>query len=166
MKKISFLSKEQTKMWEKWKLLSLYEKFEKTIVLVLSFLIALIVLLSIWNLSIKIVGSIIQQGTSFDLTNGKVFRTVFGMIFTVIIALEFKRSLLVTVERRFSIVQVRAVILIAILAIVRKFIILDFATVKADKLLALAASTLAIGIVYWLVCDRSNKDRKLHKDTL
>ena len=49
------------------------------------------------------------------------------MIFTVIIALEFKHSLLVVLARRESVVQVRSVILIAMLAMVLKFIILDLA---------------------------------------
>jgi uncharacterized membrane protein (DUF373 family) len=48
---------------------------------------------------------------------------VFGKIFTVIIALEFKRSLLLVADRRMGIAQVRAVILLAMLAIVRKLII-------------------------------------------
>ena len=39
-----------------------------------------------------------------------MFQTIFGMIFTVIIALEFKRSLVVMAERRDSVVQVRAVV--------------------------------------------------------
>ena len=39
---------------------------------------------------------------TFDPTDASVFQTVFGMIFTVIIALEFKRSLLVLAERRES----------------------------------------------------------------
>jgi Phosphate-starvation-inducible E family len=42
------------------------------------------------------------------------------LIFTVIIAREFKRSLPVVAERRHGIVQVRTVILITLLAIVRK----------------------------------------------
>ncbi len=44
------------------------------------------------------------------------------MIFTVSIALELKRSLLVLAERIDSVVQVRAVLLIALLAKVRKLI--------------------------------------------
>ena len=51
-----------------------------------------------------------------------VFQALFGMIFTVSIALELKRSLLVLAERIDSVVQVRAVLLIALLAKVRKLI--------------------------------------------
>jgi uncharacterized membrane protein (DUF373 family) len=67
---------------------------------------------------------------------------LFGAIFTVIIALEFKRSLLVVARRQESIVPVRTVILIALLAIVRKMIILDLASTEALQLFALAATIL------------------------
>jgi uncharacterized membrane protein (DUF373 family) len=77
---------------------------------------------------------------SFDPTDYSVFQAIFGMIFTVIIALEFKRSLLVLVERRDNVVQVRSVILIALLAVVRKLHILDVATTEALQLFALAAT--------------------------
>jgi uncharacterized membrane protein (DUF373 family) len=88
-----------------------------------------------------------------------VFQTVFGMIFTVIIALEFKRSLLVVAERRDSVVQVRSVLLIALLAVVRKLIILDLSSTDAFHLLALAAAILALGAVYWLVRDQGQPRR-------
>jgi len=80
-------------------------------------LIASIIGLALWNLTLKILLSI--WATNFDPTDYGVFQTVFGMIFTVIIALEFKRSLLVVAERRDSVVQVRSVILIALLAVTR-----------------------------------------------
>jgi uncharacterized membrane protein (DUF373 family) len=73
------------------------------------------------------------------------------MIFTVIIALEFKRSLLVVAERRHGVVQVRTVILIALLAIIRKLMIIDLSSTDAQQLLALAAAIVALGSVHWLV---------------
>ncbi len=82
------------------------------------------------------------------------------MIFTVIIALEFKRSLVGLAERRDSIIQVRAVILIALLAVVRKLIILDITHTEALSLFALAAAILALGCVYWLVRDRARAARR------
>ena len=80
------------------------------------------------------------------------------MIFTVIIALEFERSLLVMAERDRGVVQVRTVILIALLAIVRKLMIVDLSAVSAEQLLALAAATLALGGVYWLVRDQDRRE--------
>ena len=49
------------------------------------------------------------------------------------------------------------------LAMVRKLIVLDVNTVTADEFLGLAAVTLALGIVHWLVRDqdrRSKRDRR------
>jgi uncharacterized membrane protein (DUF373 family) len=80
------------------------------------------------------------------------------MIFTVIIALEFRQTLLVISERRRSIVHVRAVVLIAMLAVVRKLIIFDLAGGEAVELFALAAAILALGGVYWLVRDQETRD--------
>ena len=80
------------------------------------------------------------------------------MIFTVIIALEFKRSLLVVAERQHSVVQVRTVVLIALLAIVRKLMIIDLSVADAQQVLALAATVLALGAVFWLVRDQDNRE--------
>ena len=98
---------------------------------------------------------------TFDPTDYSVFQAVFGAIFTVIIALEFKRSLLVVAQRQQSIVQVRTVVLIALLAIVRKVMILDLASTEALQLFALAAAIIALGAVYWLVRDQ---DRSIERD--
>ena len=94
-----------------------------------------------------------------DPTDPTVFQAVFGMIFTVIIALEFKRALQIVTERRDTVVQVRAVILIAMLAIVRKLIILDIGPANTGELFGLAAAILALGAVYWLVRDQDRRVR-------
>ena len=61
------------------------------------------------------------------------------------------RSLTVLAERGTGLVQVRTVILIGLLAVVRKLIILEPAATEAAYLFALAAATLALGASYWLV---------------
>jgi uncharacterized membrane protein (DUF373 family) len=55
-------------------------------------------------------------------------------------------------------VQVRTVLLIALLAIVRKLMILDLATTDAPELFALAAAVLALGAVFWLVREQDRRD--------
>jgi uncharacterized membrane protein (DUF373 family) len=143
-----------------WMLLTFYERFEQVVILILTGLIAIVVVFAVWNLALKIFHAVLApQG--FDPTDYSVFQAIFGAIFTVIIALEFKRSLLVVAERQESIVQVRTVILIALLAIVRKLIILDLTSTDALQLFALAAAILALGAVYWLVRDQ---DRSIERD--
>jgi uncharacterized membrane protein (DUF373 family) len=141
----------------RWKGLGFYEKFEHAVLLVLTALIAIVIVAAVWNLLLKIFSALVITG-SFDPTDYVVFQGVFGMIFTVIIALEFKRSLLVAAERRRSIVQVRTVVLLAMLAVVRKLIILDLQHTEALQLFALAAAILALGSVYWLVRDQDRRE--------
>ena len=144
----------------RWSALSFYDRFEHVVVLILTGLIAIVIVAAVWNLALKILFSLVLSDT-FDPTDHGVFQAVFGMIFTVIIALEFKRSLLVLAERGETIVQVRTVVLIAMLAVVRKLIILDLSKTEALQLLALSAAILALGGVYWLVRDQ---DRRLDLD--
>ena len=143
---------------QRWKLLTFYQKFEHGVILVLTALIAIVVAFALWNLVLKILLSILSSG-GFDPSDYVVFQALFGMIFTVIIALEFKRSLLVVAERRHGIVQVRTVILIALLAIVRKLMIIDLSAADAQEVLALAAAIQALGAVYWLVRDQDRREQ-------
>jgi len=142
----------------RWRVLTIYQKFEHVIVTVLTVLIAVVIVSAVWNLTLKIFYSLVLAHT-FDPTDHVVFQTVFGMIFTVIIALEFKRSLLVATERRTGIVQVKTVILLAMLAVVRKLIILDLHAEQPMQVFALGAASLALGAVYWLVRDQDRRDR-------
>jgi uncharacterized membrane protein (DUF373 family) len=143
---------------QQWKLLTIYQKFEHAVLLVLTALIAVVVAFALWNLVLKILLSIVSSG-GFDPTDYAVFQAFFGMIFTVIIALEFKRSLLVVAERRRGIVQVRTVLLIALLAIVRKLMIIDLSEAEAQQVFALAAAVMALGAVYWFVREQDRREQ-------
>src|SRR3982075_781723 len=141
---------------EKFKLLSLYQRFEHIVVMFLTALIAIIVVAAVWTLSLKILFGLVLTG-SLDPSDYAIFQAIFGMIFTVIIALEFKKSLLVVAERRDTVIQIRSVVMIALLAICRKVIILDLSETDALHTLAFAAAILALGAVYWLVRDSDQR---------
>jgi uncharacterized membrane protein (DUF373 family) len=144
-----------------WSNLTLYRRFEYCVTLILAVLIAIVIASATWYLAVNI-GLLIFTG-SFAPTNQLVIQGIFGMIIIVIIALEFEHSLLVVLAREESIIRLRTVLVIAMLAMVRKFIVLDVNTVTADELIGLAAAILALGIVHWLVRDqdrRSEQDRR------
>jgi uncharacterized membrane protein (DUF373 family) len=143
---------------QQWKSLTIYQKFEHAVILVLTALIAIVIAFALWNLVLKVLFSIVSSG-GFDPTEYSTFQALFGMIFTVIIALEFKRSLLLVAERRHGIIQARTVILIALLAIVRKLMIIDLSAADTAELFALAAAILALGVVYWLVRDQDEREK-------
>lgn len=80
--------------------------------------------------------------------NHEIFQAVFGIIMTLLIAMEFKHSIVRVAFRHDSIIKVKTVVLIAIIALSRKFVILDTSP-SPSKIAALACAVIALGIVYW-----------------
>lgn len=141
---------------EAWPGLSLYERFEQVVTVILTGLIGLVIVAAVVNLSIRVVLLVVFG--LLDPAEHGVFQAVFGMIFTVLIALEFNHSILGVLHRKESIIQVRTVVLIALLALVRKFIILDASKTEPLTIIGLAAAVLALGTVHWLVRDQDRRD--------
>ena len=139
-----------------WPGLSLYERFEEVVVVVLTGLIGLVIVAAMINLCSRVLLLVIFG--LLDPAEHSVFQAVFGMVFTVLIALEFNRSILSVLHRRESIIQLRTGILIALLALARKFIILDAGKTEPLTIIGLAAAVLALGAVHWPVRDQDRKD--------
>src|SRR5258708_11995349 len=133
----------------KWAVLSYYQRFEGIVALVLTLVIGLIILVALFRLSFGVVTGLLL-GALDPLDHG-AFQTVFGETLTLLIALEFNHTLQYVVKREQSIIQTKIVLLIALLAIARKFIVLDLSSVDAGQLFGLAAITLALGVTYSLL---------------
>jgi len=136
-----------------WRILSFYERFERIVAHILSAVISVIIIVSLWQL-VRAVVLLLVSGALNPLDHG-MFQTVFGMVMTLLIAMEFKHSITRVMLRRDHIVQVKTVILVALLAIARKFIILDPMSEPA-QIAALAAALVALGTVYWLMRQRDD----------
>jgi uncharacterized membrane protein (DUF373 family) len=147
--RILTLASEIKDLRSKWQTLSIYERFEQMVVGALTLVIAVIVALSGWQLLLHTFK--LAKDHLVNPADPQVFQSLFGMVLTVLIALEFKHTLLVVQHHRRAIVQVRAVVLIALLALVRRFIILDLYQTTPGVIAALAGAALALGIVFWLV---------------
>jgi len=124
------LKEEFAEARRRFDLLSFYDKFEYLVVFILTILIASFIVFALWNLVLTIVQSV--TSSNFNPDNYQVVST----------------------QRMQSVIQVRTVILIGLLAVVRKLIILDVGDAATRELFALAAAIVALGIAYWLVCDR------------
>jgi uncharacterized membrane protein (DUF373 family) len=138
-----------------WPIMSFYERFEQVVAIVLSFVIAVIIALALVQLVARIV-LLLLSGT-IDPLEHDVFQALFGMIMTLLIAMEFKHSIILVALRRSNIIQVKTVVLIALLALSRKFVILDSSTTTASTIAALAGATLVLGLVYWLLRERDDR---------
>lgn len=160
--KILTVAAEFKELHSKWQTLSLYERFEQTVVAALTLVIACIVALTTWQLflnTLKLLNSqVLNPG------DPQIFQGLFGMVLTVLIALEFKHTLLVVKHHRRAIVQVRAVVLIALLALVRRFIILDLYQTPPSTIAALAGASLALGCVFWIVGSKEEPQEEETKE--
>jgi uncharacterized membrane protein (DUF373 family) len=150
-------------MAEQWPTLTFYQRFESAIALALTLIITIIILVALFHLTVEVIGGLVLGRV--NPLEYKVFQTVFGEIMTVLIALEFNHTLLYVVTREQSIIQTKVVLLIALLAMARKFIILDLQETTLEELLGLAAVTLALGITYWLMRERDNRVPQAHGKT-
>ncbi len=64
----------------------------------LSLLVTGEIVVAFWNLFIRILFDLVLSGPR-DPTDGQSFQRAFGAIFTVILALEFERSIVVSLEK-------------------------------------------------------------------
>lgn len=127
-----------------------YAQFERLVGLALTACVSVVILFAIANLALGLAGAFGDGPRTFDY---RVFQGLFEMILIVLIALEFNHSLAEVVKGKGSLVQVKTVVLIGILVVVRKFVLIDIDTTTVQMLLGLAAAILALGVVYWLVVD-------------
>ena len=137
-----------------WRLMTVYERFEQVVAITLSGVIALVIVISLIQL-IRLVFTLLVMDALNPLDH-KVFQLVFGATMTLLIAMEFKHSIVKVALRKESIIQVKTVILIGLIALARKFVVLDPDTSPA-KIAALAGATLALGTTYWLLRDRDDR---------
>lgn len=141
-------------MRSQWRLMTVYERFEQVVAIALSAVMSMVIVISLIQL-IRLVFTLLVMDALNPLDH-KVFQLVFGATMTLLIAMEFKHSIVKVALRKESIIQVKTVILIAILALARKFIILA-PDVDPAKVAALAGTILALGLTYWLMRERDDR---------
>jgi uncharacterized membrane protein (DUF373 family) len=141
-----------------WRGLSHYQRFESGVALVLTYAIALIIVVALYRLTVSVVSGLLFG--VFNPLDQKAFQLVFGQIMTLLIALEFNHTLQYVVRREQSVIQTKVVLLIALLALARKFIILDVDEMTSGRLLGLAATTLSLGASYWLLRGCEEKETR------
>ena len=135
-----------------WSELSLYRRFERGISIVLTLAIGLLVLVAIFYL----IGNVftllfLRTQDPFDY---RLFQAIFDMVLTVLIAMEFNNSIVRTMEeegRLGGFIHVEVVVLIAIMAVVRKFMVMEVDKLDPLHLLGLGGAILALGATYWLL---------------
>lgn len=127
----------------------IFNRFETLMTMGIVVLISIMILAAFWGLIIETYHLVLHG--AFDTLDHKAFQTVFGMIMTLLIAIEFNHTIQHEHIEEGRVVIIKTVVLVSILAVSRQFIVFEMETTPPLTLLALAFSLLSLGIVYWLM---------------
>jgi uncharacterized membrane protein (DUF373 family) len=140
-----------------WNILTGYQRFEAGVATALTVVIAAVILIALYRLVVSVIDVLVLQAR--NPLEYPVFQQVFGEILTLLIALEFNHTLQYVVTRERGIIQAKIVILIAVLALVRKIIVIDLYAISPGTLAALASLVISLGATYWLMRERDDRLR-------
>ena len=122
-------------------------KFERFIVLALLLMMMLVLLASTIELAIILVTQLLAP--PMLLLDIKEMLTVFGFLLMVLIGLELVETIKMYLDE--NVFHVEVVVLVAIIAVARKVIIIDYDAVSYEMLLSVAALMIALSIGYFLL---------------
>jgi uncharacterized membrane protein (DUF373 family) len=126
-----------------------YALFEQGVALVLLLLLSSIVVVGLIHLALSVKRDVFLP---FDAPiDTEVFKNIFGTALTVLIGLELNHTMLSVLQRKESIVQLRTVVLVAIIAMARKVLVIDITELEPLVIIAFAFTFLVLGCVYWIL---------------
>ena len=126
---------------------SILKKFEQLIVLTLMVFMMLAVLLSTIEVGIILWEQMILPPVM--LLDVKEMMVVFGLILMVIIGLELLETIKAYLDKQ--VIHAEVVLLVALVAVARKVIILDYKEITPEMLVAIAALVIALSGGFWVV---------------
>jgi len=136
---------------EKDHLLSIAHRFEYVVILILFLSVAILAIMAMARLFYNIYDAVL---VSWDPKNYQAIQLLFGMVMTVLIALEFGNSILRHIREHSAIIQAREVILIGMMAVIRKIMIIDISVASPWLLAALGFAALSLAGSYWFMQER------------
>ncbi|TYO99067.1 uncharacterized membrane protein (DUF373 family) [Geothermobacter ehrlichii] len=125
-----------------------YHWFERLVVAALTALVSISVVLTLIQSGVELYQVVLTGPALFDHNQ---FIKVFASFMTVLIALEFNHTVLADITTKKPIVKVRAVLLVAMLALARKVVLVDFKEVSYTSMLGLAVLIICVSGAYWAV---------------
>ncbi len=125
-----------------------YNYFEKMVVAILTLLVSVSVILTLAQAAVALY-QVVMSGN--HLIDHNAFIHVFAAFMTVLIALEFNHTVMADITTKTPIVKVRAVLLVALLALSRKVVLVDFKEIEYTAMIGLAVLIVAVAGAYWFL---------------
>ena len=126
---------------------SIVYKFEYFVVLTLLLMMMIALLASTIELAVILVQQLIEPPRF--LLDVKEMLTVFSFFLMVLIGLELVESIKMYLEK--DVIHVEVVVLVAIIAVARKIIVIDYYTISYEILLGIAALMITLSAAYFLL---------------
>jgi len=126
----------------------LYARFERTVAFLLLAGMGVVILLTLVSFLLSTGNVVLGMPAELDYA---VFQTLFDRVLATVIALEIAHSIRDMVFGRHGQAQLRTVIVIGMLAVVRKLVVLEIGTTSGAFLAGLAAVVIALGITLMIV---------------
>ncbi len=141
----------------------IFYKFEHFIVLALLLMMMIALLASTVELAVILVQELLEPPTL--LLNVKEMLSVFSFFLMVLIGLELVDTIKMYLEE--DVIHVEVVAMVAIIAVARKIIIIDYESTSHGMVLAIAALMIALCVGYFLLkrATPSSKPEASDKDS-
>jgi uncharacterized membrane protein (DUF373 family) len=126
---------------------NLLEKFERIIVLTLMAFMMFAVLLATIEVGVILWQQMVKP--PLMLLDVKEMMEVFGFILMVVIGLELLETIKAYLDKK--VIHVEVVLLVAIVAVARKIIIMDYKEITPEMIFAVAALVISLSIGFFAV---------------
>jgi len=133
-------------------------KFQNAILMILTWMMALVVLMATVELFYIIIADIVSP--PLVLLNIDQLLEIFGYFLLVLIGIELLETFKIYLEE--NVINVQVVLLVAIIAIARKVIILDVKSLPSMTLIGIGVIVVSLSTGYYLV-KKSQQDEKACK---
>jgi uncharacterized membrane protein (DUF373 family) len=127
--------------------------FEKIVIIILVIMMILVLIVSLVQLGYTIFDY--MSGEPFHLLNDKVMMGLFGSILMVLIGIELLDTVKMYLKE--DVVRVEIIILVAIIALAKKIIVMDFKSYDYMGMLGLAALLTTLAVAYYLIKHSDHK---------
>lgn len=140
----------------------LIEKFERFVIWAMLFLLGIVVIVSVFEFAVLIFKVIFveshENAVVFDITH---LNSVFGLFFSILIGLELFET--VKVYLKDSVFHAEIILLVAIIAVARKVVLLDYSTTEGLTMLGIGFIVLSLAAGYYLL-KKGNRVKTNKKD--
>lgn len=126
----------------------IYGKFERVVSAALMLGMVVVILLASWSFLRSTATAAMDLSNPLDYAT---FQQLFDRVLAAIIALELAHSVQQMVAGKHGLAQVRTVVIIGVLAVVRKLIVLEVEETSGLFLVGIAAAVLSLGAVFLLI---------------